>query len=63
MKYVLLVFVILSDSTTAAPSLGTAEFNDEVSCRTAAQDFEAALAGMQANVLITARCYAKETRR
>jgi hypothetical protein len=59
MKFILVVIVMLSDSLTEPPSVTAVEFNGEPSCRKAAEDIEATLARMQANVLATARCYPK----
>ena len=59
MKFILVIIVMLSDSTADAPTVTTTEFNTQVACSTAAADIEATMARMQANVLTIARCYEK----
>ncbi len=59
MKFILVVILILSDSLAQPPSITSVEFNEEASCRQAAQDLEATIAKMQTNVLATTRCYPK----
>jgi|tagenome__1003787_1003787.scaffolds.fasta_scaffold19374732_1 hypothetical protein len=59
MKFILIVILILSDSLAQPPTITAVEFNGEDSCRRAAQDLEATVAKMQANALVTTRCYPK----
>jgi hypothetical protein len=60
MKFILVMVLILSDSIAQAPTIATAEFNGETSCRAAAADLEEAITKMQSNVLATVRCYPKD---
>jgi hypothetical protein len=60
MKFILVVIVMLTDSTTQLPSVTMTEFNSREACQRAAQDLEATLAKMQSNVLATTRCYEKD---
>ena len=59
MKFILVVIVILSDSLAHPPTLTAIEFNSLADCKRAADDLEATLARMQANILTTTRCYEK----
>lgn len=59
MKFVLIVFVMLSNSMNDVPSATTAEFNTRAACDAAARDVEATVSRMHPNLMIIARCYEK----
>jgi hypothetical protein len=51
--------VVLMDALASPPATTMIEFNSEAACLRAAADIEATVTKMQANALVTTRCYEK----
>ena len=51
--------IVLMDALASPPAITTVEFNSEAACLKAAADIETTVTKMQANSLVTARCYEK----
>jgi len=58
-KSILVMVVVLMDALASTPAVTTIEFNSQSACLKAAEDIEATVTRMQANTLVTTRCYEK----